>query len=77
MAGVEPNHLTTRKQAMGPPVCPRPHHSLLYSDWVFSTENTYLGPGWIAQLVRASLRYAKVAGSIPGQDTYKNQPMNA
>ena len=31
----------------------------------------------IAQLVRASSRYAKAAGSIPSQGTYKNQPMNA
>ena len=34
------------------------------------------GPGQVAQLVRASSPYAKVAGSIPGQDTYKNQPMS-
>ena len=34
-------------------------------------------PGHIAQLVRASSRYTKVAGSIPGQGTYKNQPMSA
>ena len=40
--------------------------------------NTYwLGPGQVAQLVRALSGYAKVAGSIPGQGTYKNQPMNA
>ena len=36
-----------------------------------------LGPGWVCQLVRASSRYAKVSGSIPGQGTYKNQPMHA
>ena len=30
-------------------------------------------PGQLAQLVR----YAKVAGSSPGQGTYKKQPMNA
>ena len=35
------------------------------------------GPGWVAQLVRALPPYAKVAGLIPGQDTYKNQAMNA
>ena len=34
-------------------------------------------PNWVAQLVRASSQYAKVVGSIPGQDIYKNQPMNA
>ena len=34
-------------------------------------------PGQVAQLVRALSWYAKVAGSIPGQGTYKNQPMNA
>ena len=37
----------------------------------------HIHPGWIAQLVRASSRYAKVADSVPGQGTYKNQPMNA
>ena len=35
------------------------------------------GPGWVAQLVRASSQYTKVAGSIPGQGTRKTQPMNA
>lgn len=29
----------------------------------------------VAQLVRASSRCVKVAGSIPGQGTYKNQPV--
>ena len=31
----------------------------------------------VAQLDRALSWYAKTAGSIPGQDTYKNQPMTA
>lgn len=35
------------------------------------------GPGWVAQLVRASVRYARALGLIPGQDTYRKQPMNA
>ena len=35
------------------------------------------GPGQVAQLVRALSRYIKVAGSIPGQGTYKKQPVNA
>ena len=30
----------------------------------------------VAQLVRASSPYAGVPTSIPGQGTYKNQPMN-
>ena len=34
-------------------------------------------PGQVAQMVRALSRYAKVAGSIPGQGTCKNQSMNA
>ena len=34
------------------------------------------GPGQVAHLVTASSWYAKFAGSIPGQGTYKNQPMN-
>ena len=40
------------------------------------TEMGTLGPGWVAQLVRASSRYAKVAGLIPRQGRYKNQPVN-
>ena len=34
-------------------------------------------PGWVAQLVGVSSQCAKVAGLIPGQGTYKIQPMNA
>ena len=34
-------------------------------------------PGWVAQLVIASSPYTKVADSIAGQGTYKNQPINA
>ena len=34
-----------------------------------------MGPGQIAQLVRALSQYAKVVGLIPGQGTYKKQPM--
>ena len=33
--------------------------------------------GQVAQLVKVLFQYVKVAGSIPGQGTYKNQPMNA
>ena len=40
------------------------------------TENQVLGPGQVAQLVRAPSRYAKVVGSIASQGTCKNQPMN-
>ena len=36
-----------------------------------------VSPGGVAQLVRALSRYAKVVGSISGQGTYKQQPMNA
>ena len=32
--------------------------------------------GQVAQLVRVLFQYTKVAGSILGQDTYKNQPIN-
>lgn len=35
------------------------------------------GPGWVSQLVRASSRYTKVAGSIPSRGTCKNQPVDA
>ena len=34
------------------------------------------GPGRVDQLVRASSKYAKDAGSVSGQGTYKKQPMN-
>ena len=34
-------------------------------------------PSQVAPLVRASSQYAKFAGSIPCQGTYKNQPVNA
>ena len=41
-------------------------------------DQEYLGrPGGVAQLVAVSSRYAKVAGLILGQGTYKNQPMDA
>ena len=32
-------------------------------------------PGLVAQLVRVSSPYAKVVGLMPGQGTYKNQPV--
>ena len=35
------------------------------------------GHGQVAQLVRVSSPYAKVASLIPSQDTYKKQQMNA
>ena len=34
-------------------------------------------PGWVVQWSEPLPRYVKVVGSIPGQGTYKNQPMNA
>ena len=36
----------------------------------------FVGPGQVAQLVRTSSQYTKVAGSIPSQGKYKNQSMN-
>ena len=36
-----------------------------------------LSPGQAVPLVRAWFQYTKVASSIPGQGTYRNQPMNA
>lgn len=41
-----------------------------------SIEMNIEGPAQVAQLVRASCPFAKVAGSIPGQCTYKKQLMN-
>ena len=43
--------------------------------WIFKSNWQY--PGQVAQLVRMSPPYSKVAGLIPGQGTYKKQPMNA
>ena len=43
----------------------------------FSPLTILFDPDQVAQLVRVSPQYAKVAGSIPGQGTYKYQPMNA
>ena len=40
-------------------------------------KNGLHGLGWLAQLVRAPSQYTNVAGLIPGQGTYMNQPMNA
>ena len=34
-------------------------------------------PGQVAQLGSAFSQYTKIAGSIPGQSTEKNQSMNA
>lgn len=39
---------------------------------VLAKNNRTQGPGWVAELVRASSQYAKVAGSIPGQDTQES-----
>ena len=39
-----------------------------------SVKREWQGPGWVAQLVGVSSGYTKVAGFIPDQDTYKNQP---
>ena len=36
-----------------------------------------IGPGWVAQWVRESSQHTKVAGWMPSQATYKNQPMKA
>ena len=36
-----------------------------------------VGPGRVAELAGASSRYAKVAGLIPGQGTFKHQLMHA
>ena len=46
-----------------------------YKSGISNTKEGY-GLGQVAQLVRALYRYIKVAGLIPGQGTYKNQPIN-
>ena len=49
------------------------------STWenVDAFKKLYLGPGQVAQLVRALSQCAKVEGLITCQGTYKKQPMNA
>lgn len=43
----------------------------------FLDSKTYFCPGRVARLVRALSQYSKVAGSVPGQGTHKEQPINA
>ena len=45
-------------------------HDIEYQKW-------HVCPGRVAQWVTVLFQYAKVAGSIPGRGTYKNEPMNA
>ena len=51
------------------------------SDFEFHSEVSHtikhLSPGQVARPVRASSPYAKIAGLIPGQGTYENQPVSA
>ena len=42
-----------------------------------STLEQHYCSGQVAKLVGVSCQYTKVAGSIPSQDTYKKQPVNA
>ena len=57
--------------------CPHLTLSHVYSNNTKDCKNVCIGPGWIAQLVRASPGYTKVVtGLIPSQSTYKKQPMN-
>ena len=49
------------------------YYSLLMSKL---SRNELLGPGQVAQLIRALSWYAKDASLIPGQGTYENQAMN-
>lgn len=44
---------------------------------VTQKQSYFMGPGWAVQLLRASSRYAKLAGSNLHQGTYKHHPMNA
>ena len=48
-----------------------------YKDTIPCQCKKILGPGRVAQLVRTSSQYTKVADPIPSQGTYKNQPVNA
>lgn len=63
-----PQHLSPRPS---PPLNSKPASPVLGMEPVCS------GRGPVAQLVRVSSRYAKVPGRIPGQGTYKTEPINA
>ena len=52
-------------------------HGLPVYFLVDSIKTPFPGPSWVTQLVRALSGYAKVAGFIHGQGTYKNQPKSA
>ena len=52
-----------------------PNKAQLVRLWLIKNDSH--GPGRVAQLGRVSSQHAKVAGSIPGQGTDKNQPMSA
>ena len=66
-------------------------HQVVIENWRYGSykitsavsENTHwvlkhwCGPGWLAQLLRASSPYTKAAGSNSGEGTCKKQPMNA
>lgn len=52
------------------------HESFIWQNYSFNNEEEE-NPGWVAQLIKASSQYAKVADSNPSQVMYKNQPMNA
>ena len=47
--------------------------SLFFSSIVLS----FYSPGQVDELVKVLSWNTKAVGLIPGQDTYKNQPMNA
>ena len=63
-----PQHLSPRPS---PPLNSKPASPVLGMEPVCS------GRGLVAQLVRVSSQYAKVPGRIPGQGTYKTEPINA
>ena len=60
---------------------PGPPSGLRVEGWesVFNLlfKSVRLCPGQVAQLVGVLSPYTRVPGSIPGQGTYKNQPMSA
>ena len=45
--------------------------------WLWYNKTCGIGPGWIALLGGALSRHSKAAGSILGQGTCENQPMNS
>ena len=59
-----------------PPYLSQPWYLIVLEEYEFIRKYSR-NPGWVAWLIKALSQYTKVASMIPGQDTYKNQQVNA